>query len=96
MQTSNKIVIYSLFLSLPLFSILNTQAYAFEQSLDMPNQMPSSSQNCPVKGKTLPRCTAYHQTTNYTCGPAAVMTVMHYYGKLRSPNYNQKNRTGNC
>jgi hypothetical protein len=35
-------------------------------------------------------CELYHQTTNYTCGPAAIMTLMHYYGKLSQAEMNQK------
>lgn len=34
-------------------------------------------------------CSSYHQTTSYTCGPAAVMTLMHYYGKLSSQDMNR-------
>ncbi len=35
-------------------------------------------------------CKSYHQTTNYTCGPAAIMTLMRYYGKLSPNEMNQK------
>jgi hypothetical protein len=33
-------------------------------------------------------CPSYHQTTNYTCGPAAVMALMRYYGKFNSSQMN--------
>ncbi|MDR1941388.1 MAG: C39 family peptidase [Endomicrobium sp.] len=32
----------------------------------------------------------YQQTTNYTCGIAAVMSVLHYYGKLKKRQLNHK------
>ena len=35
-------------------------------------------------------CKSYHQTTNYTCGPAAVMTLMRFYGRLSPSEMNQK------
>lgn len=35
-------------------------------------------------------CRSYHQTTNYTCGPAAIMTLMRYYGRLSESQMNQK------
>lgn len=35
-------------------------------------------------------CPSYFQTTNYTCGPAAVMTMMRYYGRLKPSEMNQK------
>jgi len=31
---------------------------------------------------------SYQQTTNYTCGPAVVMSLMHYYGKLSTAEMN--------
>lgn len=33
-------------------------------------------------------CRAYRQTTKYTCGPAAAMALLHYYGKLASNDMN--------
>ncbi len=35
-------------------------------------------------------CKTYHQTTNYTCGPAVLMTVMQYYGRFTSADMNPK------
>lgn len=32
--------------------------------------------------------TPYKQTTDYTCGPAAVMTLLHYFGKLSLSDMN--------
>lgn len=32
---------------------------------------------------------SYQQTTNYTCGPAIVMTLMHRYGKLKDSEMNR-------
>jgi hypothetical protein len=35
-------------------------------------------------------CKTYHQTTDYTCGPAAVMTLLRYYGRISPSDMNQK------
>ncbi len=35
----------------------------------------------PSPGKTLLNFNSYQQTTEYTCGPAAVLSLMHYFGK---------------
>jgi hypothetical protein len=35
-------------------------------------------------------CKTYHQTTNYTCGPAVLMTVMQFYGLYTSAEMNPK------
>ena len=35
----------------------------------------------PVPGLTLLNVDSYQQTTEYTCGPAAVLTLMHYYNR---------------
>jgi hypothetical protein len=35
-------------------------------------------------------CKTYHQTTGYTCGPAAVMTLMRYYNRINDSEMNQK------
>jgi hypothetical protein len=35
-------------------------------------------------------CKTYHQTTNYTCGPAALMTLMLYYRRLTPEDMNPK------
>lgn len=32
----------------------------------------------------------YQQTTDYTCGPAAIMTLMHYYGLLKDSEMNKE------
>ncbi|MFC4893105.1 peptidase C39 family protein [Pseudofrancisella aestuarii] len=32
----------------------------------------------------------YQQTTDYTCGPAAIMTLMHYYGLLKDSDMNKE------
>jgi len=36
-----------------------------------------------AKNLTLLPVRGYQQTTNYTCGPAAIMSLMHYYGMLQ-------------
>ena len=35
----------------------------------------------PLPGKTLINVNSFQQTTEYTCGPAAVMTLLRYYNK---------------
>jgi hypothetical protein len=35
-------------------------------------------------------CKTYHQTTNYTCGPAAVMTLMYFYKKYSDSDMNPR------
>lgn len=40
------------------------------------------------KAKSL-RCASYRQTTNYTCGPASVMALLRYYGKLSAKDMNK-------
>lgn len=55
-----------------------------------------TEKNCPtpklfdfLDGAKQLNCRSYHQTTNYTCGPAAVMSLMHYYGMLSDKEMNQ-------
>jgi hypothetical protein len=44
----------------------------------------------PHKHLVLPNVASYQQTTNYTCGPSAVMTLMRYYGKLNASDMNRE------
>jgi len=46
------------------------------------NISPKSLKILPIK--------AYQQTEEYTCGPAALMTLLHYYGKLPAKAMNPK------
>ena len=39
--------------------------------------------------RTLLNVASYQQTTNYTCAPASVMSLLHYYGKLNSGDMNK-------
>src|SRR5579862_9876418 len=50
----------------------------------------SSVESCPVRTSKQLHCNTYMQTTSYTCGPAAVMTLMSYYGKLNSSSLNKQ------
>jgi len=43
-----------------------------------------------IKQSLLLNCIGYHQTTNYTCGPAVTMTLMQYYGRLSLHEMNQQ------
>ena len=51
-------------------------------SIIITQEMISSYQKCPITPTSQLKCSAYHQSTNYTCGPASIMTVMRYYKKL--------------
>ncbi len=42
------------------------------------------------KNIVLMHVTSYQQTTSYTCGPAVIMTLLHYYGKLSLSDMNQR------
>lgn len=41
------------------------------------------------KNLTLLNMKGYQQTTDYTCAPAAVMSLMHYYGMLSDNDLNK-------
>ena len=43
-----------------------------------------------ARNVTLLNTSSYQQTTNYTCGPAVIMTLMHYYGIMSSQELNSK------
>ena len=73
-------------------SLLSNKLYAQENkndSVTITAEMINSYEGCPLNSATQLKCPAYHQTTNYTCGPAAVMTIMRYYGKLGSGELNK-------
>ena len=57
-----------------------------DQSIILTQEMIQSSEQCyeaQTKKTVQLKCSAYRQTTPYTCGPAAVMSLMRYYGKLK-------------
>lgn len=61
---------------------------------DITREMVLANEKCPLylssqDAKQL-NCSSYQQTTNYTCGPAAVMMLMNYYGMLNSNTLNQQ------
>jgi hypothetical protein len=60
-------------------------------SFELTNLDIQSVQHCPARNtnKVELGCKAYRQTTTYTCGPAAAMAVMHYYGKLSLKDFNR-------
>lgn len=74
-----------------IMTITGSNVFAYQtQILDMPGSGISSDKVCPSKNRHVLNCPTYHQTTNYTCGPAAVMAVMRYYGKLKASDFNQR------
>ena len=50
-----------------------------------------SAEKCPIQPKNSRQlsCKTYRQTTNYTCGPAAVMTLLNYYHKIGGKDLNK-------
>lgn len=60
---------------------------------DSPNSFNITNDMCPVdlQPQQALSCPTYHQTTNYTCGPAVVMELMRYYGKMGSGDMNKAN-----
>jgi hypothetical protein len=44
----------------------------------------------PTKHLVLTNVYSYQQTTNYTCGPSAVMTLLQHYGKLSMSQMNRE------
>lgn len=57
-----------------------------------------SQQECPISENTPSNsndsiqlhCKSYRQTTTYTCGPAAIMTLMQYYKRLSASEMTKK------
>ena len=78
-------IIFSAFIMI-VFTVYAQQS----KDIIITNGMINSYERCPSKFTTELRCSTYYQTTNYTCGPAAVMTVMRYYGKLRPDQMNHQ------
>lgn len=73
---------------IPVISIcLLTVLFSCKKKDNDPVKSESSSyyvldvKNTPSAGKTLLLVNSYQQTTEYTCGPAAVLSLMHFYGK---------------
>lgn len=61
-----------------------------DDSIVLTKETITSLERCPLRNTVELNCKSYHQTTNYTCGPAVVMVLLHYYGKLSSQDMNQK------
>ncbi|MDR3478418.1 MAG: peptidase C39 family protein [Gammaproteobacteria bacterium] len=90
-RNTMKSICFISFLFACLFSMSSSFARQSE-SITLTTEEIRSSEDCaePNKESIALNCKSYHQTTNYTCGPAAIMTLMSYYGKL-SPR--EMNRT---
>ncbi|MBF0315336.1 MAG: C39 family peptidase [Oligoflexia bacterium] len=60
---------------LPYFSLQSLQLPSFSQTLEW-----SSLKTMPYpQSKTILNCKSYQQTTDYTCGPAAIVTLLNFY-----------------
>lgn len=73
-----------------LLSLYFTFSYAKDHSIILTKETIQSLERCTSNKSVKLSCKSYHQTTSYTCGPAAVMTLMNYYGLLNSKNMNQQ------
>jgi len=73
-----------------LLSFDVSKSYASSsETIVLTKEIISSLEKCPRKNTMELNCKSYHQTTNYTCGPAAVMTLMRYYGMLSAKDMNK-------
>jgi hypothetical protein len=73
------------------FSYFLTSICHAEKSIILTDKIITSLESCPTnsaKAKML-NCKAYLQTTSFTCGPASIMTLLNYYGKLPSSEMNK-------
>jgi hypothetical protein len=61
------------------------------ESITLTTEEIRSAEDCadPNKESIALDCKSYQQTTNYTCGPAAIMTLMRFYGKLSPREMNR-------
>jgi len=73
-----------------LFSLLFMPIQAVAKQHQEYNSVLKKDCSNETKSSLQLNCKAYHQTTNYTCGPAAVMTLMRYYGRLSPAEMNAK------
>lgn len=78
-------------LLLILFLVSSMIAYAqSSKTILVTEEMINQQKSCPRPSPTKQlACYTYHQTTSYTCGPAVVMTLLRYYGKLSSSQMNK-------
>jgi hypothetical protein len=75
-----------------LFFLIITSTHAFADrnpSILITEQMENDNQACARTPSKTIACATYHQTTTYTCGPAAAMTLLRFYGKLSSGDMNK-------
>ncbi len=74
-----------------LFALCSPYLFASRaSSVVLTNGTIHSFERCPVKSSKQLRCNTYLQTTAYTCGPAAAMTIMNYYNKLKGSQLNRQ------
>lgn len=78
-------------LSLVLSCLLASVAYAGRVVM-LSSDTFVSVEKCPVQPKNSRQlsCKVYRQTTNYTCGPSAVMTLLNYYRKIAAQDLNKR------
>ena len=67
------------------------RGYISISKVDCTNILPSSKNNSRTQNSSVQlNCRTYHQTTNYTCGQAAVMTLLRFYGRISESDMNSK------
>ena len=87
----------SLYMGIAALGILVTSVNLLSCA-DNPNAYYPSTRSYKVPGndlnsggnRVLLSAYSYQQTTNYTCGPAVIMSLMQHYGKLSTADMNRK------
>jgi len=88
-MTITKMIFNYLILILFLFSVSESFAHN-NNSVTLINEHSTSLEKCPVSDTSMElTCKSYQQTTNYTCGPAVIMTLLRYYHVLSAKDMNQ-------
>ncbi|MDR3477671.1 MAG: peptidase C39 family protein [Gammaproteobacteria bacterium] len=82
--------IFTILLTLSSFTFASTVTAPSQNSLLHYKQFIASFYHLQPKNLDLLAVNGYQQTTEYTCGPAAVMSLLHYYGLLSDTDMNHK------
>lgn len=71
--------LFVIIFTLPAYAVLDPGAYPTYKNYKITSD---------PKNRVLLHTYSYQQTTGYTCGPAVVMSLLYYYGMLRSSQMN--------
>lgn len=65
--------------------------YAHHETIHLTQEMIKSLESCEMNSRYTVKlnCQIYRQTTSYTCGPAAVMTLLNHYKLLSNSDMNR-------